>query len=384
MVRLVRMGRGVREVARRFRVSPSTVLYWLRRASGQRLDRVGFEDRSHANRRHRGTPLRVVRRVLGIRKWLRQESALGEFGALAIRRELSQRKVKPMPSVRTIGYILERGGALDGRRRVRRPAPPRGWYLPDVREARAELDSWDYIEDLTIRGGVLFDVLNVVSLHGGLAGSWPSENPLARGHVGASSAHWRRFGLPGYSQFDNDTRFIGVIGYKDVLSRVVRHCMSLGVTPVFAPPREMGFQASVESFNARWQAAVWRRFQHKNMVSLSRRTEAFLAAYRRRLTQRIEAAPARIPFPKTWRSDINSVHGGRVIFLRRTTHKGTIKVLGHTCLADKSWIHRLVRAEVQLDHHRIQIYGLRRAKPAFQPLLNQIAYEWPHSKSRAH
>lgn len=296
MVRLVRMGRGVREVARRFRVSPSTVLYWLRRGSGKRLDRVDFQDRSHANRKHRGTPVRVIRKVLGMRRWLKEKSALGEYGAVAIQRELNQSGVNPAPSVRTIGYILQRSGALDGQRRVRRPAPPKGWYLPDVRQGSAELDSWDYIEDLTLRGGVLFDVLNVVSLHGGLAGSWPSENPLAKGHVEASTVHWRRFGLPAYSQFDNDTRFIGVIGYKDVLSRVVRHCMSLGVTAVFAPPRETGFQAAVESFNARWQAAVLRRFHHKTMRDLGRRNTAFLKAYRRRLAVRIEAGalPTRV------------------------------------------------------------------------------------------
>lgn len=319
-----------------------------------------------------------------MRRWLKEKSALGEYGAVAIQRELNQSGVNPAPSVRTIGYILQRSGALDGQRRVRRPAPPKGWYLPDVRQGSAELDSWDYIEDLTLRGGVLFDVLNVVSLHGGLAGSWPSENPLAKGHVEASTVHWRRFGLPAYSQFDNDTRFIGVIGYKDVLSRVVRHCMSLGVTAVFAPPRETGFQAAVESFNARWQAAVLRRFHHKTMRDLGRRNTAFLEAYRRRLAVRIEAAPRRAPFPQGWKNDINRVRNGRIIFLRRTTDKGTVKILGHQYLADKFWIHRLVRAEVQLDRNRIQLYGLRRAQPELQPLLNEIPYQWPYSKSRAH
>ncbi|SRR5712691_4046719 len=68
---------------------------------------------------------------------------LGEYGAQAIRRELAVRGPAGVPSVRTIGRILERRGALDGGRRIRRPPPPPGWYLPEVAAGRAELDSFD-------------------------------------------------------------------------------------------------------------------------------------------------------------------------------------------------------------------------------------------------
>jgi hypothetical protein len=43
-------------------------------------------------------------------------------------------------------------GALDGQRRVRRLPPPRGWYLPEVAQDRAELDSFDIIEGLALHG----------------------------------------------------------------------------------------------------------------------------------------------------------------------------------------------------------------------------------------
>jgi hypothetical protein len=76
---------------------------------------------------------------------LKATSALGEYGAATLHWELQRRHVCPLPSLRTIGRILERPGALDGRRRVRRPAPPRGWYLPRVAARRAELDSFDIV-----------------------------------------------------------------------------------------------------------------------------------------------------------------------------------------------------------------------------------------------
>ena len=80
--------------------------------------------------------------------------------------------------------------------------------------------------------------------------------------------HWRAVGLPGYAQFDNDMIFHGTHRYPDALGRVIRLCLSLGVVPVFVPPRETGFQAMIESYNGWWQAKVWSRFQHADLEDL--------------------------------------------------------------------------------------------------------------------
>lgn len=33
-----------------------------------------------------------------------------------------------------------------GLHRQRRPTPPKGWYLPDLADGKAELDSFDFVE----------------------------------------------------------------------------------------------------------------------------------------------------------------------------------------------------------------------------------------------
>ena len=161
-----------------------------------------------------------------------------------------------------------------GRPQAARPparAPP-GWYLPDVAARRAELDSIDIVEGLVIKGGPHVEVLNAISLHGGLVGSWPMAAAVtAKAVVEALVEHWRAVGLPGYAQFDNDTIFQGPHQHKDVVGRVMRLCLGLGVVPVFAPPRETGFQATIESFNGRWQAKVWARFTHESLEGLAAR-----------------------------------------------------------------------------------------------------------------
>jgi hypothetical protein len=46
--------------------------------------------------------------------------------------------------------------------------PPKGWYLPDLAPGEAELDSFDFIEDLKIAKGPLVCVLTGIRLHGAL------------------------------------------------------------------------------------------------------------------------------------------------------------------------------------------------------------------------
>src|SRR4029077_14276742 len=132
---------------------------------------------SHAPHQPRRTDTAVEDLVLQTRSTL-AHGDLGAIGAAPIRQALREQGVTALPSLRTIDRILARRGALDGRRRTRRPPPPRGWYLPDVAQAVAELDSFDIVEGLVIKDGPHVEILNGVSLHGGLVVSWPTLSPV--------------------------------------------------------------------------------------------------------------------------------------------------------------------------------------------------------------
>jgi transposase len=376
MVEAVRSGQSLRRVARRFGVSLLTVQRWVQRAQHRRLDRVDWRDRSSRPRRvPNRTPRRLEELVLRTRQQLQRHSDLGEFGAAAIRRALLDQASGAVPAVRTIGRILERRGVLDDRPRGRRPAPPPGWYLPDVADGRAELDSFDYIEDLVIVGGPAFDVLTVVALHGGLAQAWPQTVATTPAAARCLLEHWWALGLPAYAQFDNDLRFHGPHHLPDVLGRLTRLCLSLGVTPVFVPPRERGFQAAIENFNGRWQAKVWRRFRFKSLRALCAQSERFVAASRERSAPRIEAAPQRRALPKDWRARLAAPPvAGRIIYLRRIDAQGNVRLLGRSFRVDPLWSGRLVRCEVDLAGHTIHCFGLRRREPLDQPLLKRITH----------
>ena len=375
MVAAVQRKQSLRSVARKFHVTLATVQKWVRRAAEQRLDRVNWSDAPRGGRRAaKATSKRTEDLILRIRRQLKLSSDLGEFGAAAIHRALVERHRKKIPTVRTIGRILLRRGALDARRRIRRPPPPKGWYLPPVAACQAELDSFDFVEGLVIRGGTDVMVLNAISLHGGLCGSWVRSAWTSKFTVDALIEHWREHGLPEYAQFDNATIFQGNRMYRDAFGRVIRLCLQLGVIPVFAPPNETGFQAAIENYNGRWQAKVWIRFDHEGLEGLSRQSDRFVKAARCRAAQRIEAAPPRRPFPKNWKLDLQRPLQGTVVFLRRTNDHGAVDILLRRFVVDPLWTHRLVRVEVDLSKHEIRFYPLRRRQPDQQPLIKTVLY----------
>ena len=378
MVSQVRGGISPREVARSFRVSLSTVQRWVARAGDLRLAEVDWDARPARCRvSPRRTKAGVEQRVLVIRRQLRTKSDLGEYGPEAIQRELQQRGERVIPAVATRARILSRRGALDGRRRVRRQAPPPGWFLSDVADQRSEMDSFDAIEDLVIRGGTDVNVPTGISLHGGLCAAWPALQITAKVTVDGLIEYWREVGLPHDAKFDNGTVFHGTHRWPDSLGRVTRMCLSLKVTPVFAPPLCRGFQADIEAFNRRWQDAVWSRFTFRNRDEVVAQSNRFVAAHRRRYAVRIEDAPARRPFPKQWRLNLQQPLTGTVIYFRETNAKGQAVVLGHTFDISPAWTHRLVRADVDLTQGQIRFHALRRKEPHNHLLLATHAYNTP-------
>lgn len=363
-------------VAARFRVDPSSVWRWVQRAQGLRLDRTEFSDRKPGRAWNR-TSAQVEAHILKQRRLL-GESTLGEHGARAIQRALRALLGEPAPSLATINRVLARYGLQDRARRTRRPAPPKGWYLPEVAAGRAELDAFDFIEDLKVAQGPLAQVLTAKSLHGVLTDAWVLPALSAKLTLPRLQARWQRDGLPAYAQFDNDTVFQGAHQFADTVGRISRLCLALEVIPVFVPPLEHGMQNLIESFNALWQAKVWQRYHVASPAELQQVSDAYIAAHRARSSEAASAAPPRRAMPKHFELDLQGPLRGQMIFIRRTDEAGQAHLLGRRFAISANWAHRLVRCEVDFDHQCIRCFALRRREPAEQPLLATISYKRTH------
>ena len=382
MVKLIRRGHSQRAVARKFHVALHTVQRWIDRAGDLNLEVVDWSNRAKvAHRVANKTSADLEQKVCQVRKQLATTGALGFIGAQAIFDALAHSgDLSLLPSVRTIGRILRRQGLLDVQHRIRRTAPPPGWYLPAVSQQQAELDSFDVVEDLRMEGVGLFQLFTTRTLWGALAEAWPATVASTSFILQAMQAHWELNGLPAFAQFDNDVRFQGGHNHPDVIGRVMRFCLALGVTPVFAPPLETGFQAMIENFNGLWQRKVWARFHHESLQSLSVASKRFTHAYRRHLARNCDTETARRPFPTNWHADWQSHPSGTIIYLRRTNEHGAVKILGHMWDVDPLWPHRLLRCHVDLTHHHINFYRLRRRAPEDQPLIKTLPYHLPQRR----
>src|SRR6476620_11983740 len=374
MVRLVRRGCSMRSVAAKLRVDVSTVSYWVDRAAARRLDRIDFSDQKTGRASNR-TSHAVEEHIVQLRKTLREHSELGEYGAAAIHSQLVAELAHP-PSVATVNRVLARRGLQDGVRRIRRPAPPKGWYLPEVVAGRAELDCFDFVEGLKIVDGPVVDVLTAKSLHGALTDAWVVAKST-KSTLPCLLERWTRDGLPRYAQFDNDTVFQGAHQFANTVGAVSRLCLQLSIVPVFAAPREHGMQNTSESFNGLWQAKVWQRHRVSGPSELQRRSDHYVAAHRARTEALRETAPARRRMPRNFTFNPQRPLAGHIVFVRRTTEKGHIRMLGQTFGVSPAWPHRLVRCEVDFDHHEIRCFALRRREPHDQPLLVTIPYHRP-------
>lgn len=304
----------------------------------------------------------VERRIVRLRRSLARHDPLGYIGPEAIHRAL--RATGPVaPSARTIARILQRCGVTP-QKRHRHPPPPQGWYLPVVARGEAELDQLDVVEGLHLRGAGPVEALTGISLWGKLALAEATlRGWLIDTIIPVLLKHWEDWGTPTYLQMDNDTRFAGSSRALRRLGRFIRFCLAQGVVPVFAPPRETGFQAAVESFNGLWQAKVWQRWQHRNLAQLRRHNQAFLAAHRA------------LPRPeRPERAHATRRPVTQVIFLRRTDARGRIRLLDAQVIVDSQWPHRPVRAELEVTTHRLRIYALRRRDPNHQPLLKTVHF----------
>lgn len=71
---------------------------------------------------------------------------------------------------------------------------------------------------------------------------------------------------------------------------------------------------------------------------------------------------------------------GRIVYLRRTDATGVVEVLGRRFEVDRQWVHRLVRAEVDLDSGMVRFYRLRRREPGDQPMMREVAHQIKHKR----
>ncbi len=157
----------------------------------------------------------------------------GEFcGAQAIRWQIEEEGIEPLPSIRTIGRILARLG-LTHRRTGR--YEPKGKSYPALDAPRPGfVHQSDFVGPCYLRTPIRFYSLNSVDLATGRC----AVEPVLGGKdtvVDALWATWLRLGFPKYQQVDNEAVFYGSPRHPRGMGKLIRLCLPLGIRAVLHP-----------------------------------------------------------------------------------------------------------------------------------------------------
>jgi len=170
------------------------------------------------------------------------------YGPQAIRWQMEDDGISPLPSESTIKRILKRHGLVS---KDNGPYKPKGKKYPEVTAKRVnDVQQFDFVGPCYLQGPVRFYSLHAMDLASKRCAVEPKSH--------RRDVHlmiwdiWKRLGIPRFAQFDNALEFFGSRRYPRNMGQVIRLCLGYGVQPVFIPVREPWRNGVIEKFNDYW------------------------------------------------------------------------------------------------------------------------------------
>lgn len=265
-------GESVTKIAQKLRRSRPWVYKWVARYQANKQEQCWHEEQSkrpHSNARQ--LPGEVVEAVKLARLHLYNQGLF--CGAQAISWELEGWQVSPLPSLRTISWIVQREG-LTHRRTGR--YVPKGKRYPELSaEEPNDVHQSDYVGPCYLGRAIRFYSINSVDLATGRCAVTPIGNKAAQSAIDAIWSNWWRLGIPKHQQVDNEMVFHGSHRHPRSLGCLIRLCLAQGVEPWFIPLGEPWRNGVVEKFNDHYRGGFLRRVVMQGMEQLQRESLVF-------------------------------------------------------------------------------------------------------------
>jgi putative transposase len=290
-----------------------------------------FRERSRRPRRNPSrTSSEVENAVRRLRSRLEEQ---GEFsGAQAIRWEMEELGLEPLPSIRTIGRILARENLT--RRRNGGYVSKGKKYPKLIGITPGEAHQTDFIGPCYLRGGVRFYGLNSVDLATGRCATEPTQGQDAQATLDAFWNSWMR-----------------------------------GIEVWFIPMGEPWRNGVVEKFNDFWQQKFLGRVEmtsEADLVPQSRRfEERHNSRYRygklggRTPMGALDASGGKLRFPTSNavpRHPLPRPENGHYHLVRFVRGDAEIDVFGEKFAAPPECVHEYVRLTVDVARERLQVF----------------------------
>jgi len=377
-------GESVEAICQRLNRSEMWFHKWWRRYVADGPD--GLFDLSRASQAviDRISP-QIERTIVSIRRRLEAhatpDTRYQRIGAPTIQAELKALQTTPLPGLRTIERVLHQHGLTSPRMRLASPINPNGYPAPIADDSNS-LHQIDLVGPVYLKGQhqrwyiyVCKDAFDG-AVYLKLARSRRMDEVLA-----FLLEAWHHLGLPAQAQFDNAREFCGWGKAARYLSRVIRLCLCLRVTPIFIPQRRPQRNGAVENFNGWFQPLVFRRrFKYpavlrRELARLmttvneqhiqSRLGQRTVSKYRQ--SKRLRRLPAQFHLD-TERLPISE---GRLIFIRQVSRRGKITLLGQTFKVGPSHKFNYVKLVLDTRRQRLTVY-----------VAGKVLKRWPYKLNR--
>jgi transposase InsO family protein len=194
-------------------------------------------------------------------------------GGQAIRWEMQDMNVQPLPSTRTIERILCRRELTH--RRTGRYIPKGKKYPTLPARFPNQTHQLDLVGPCYLKGPLRFYGLNAIDVAINRCGIEPMPSKAAQSIFDAVYAVWLRMGLPKNLQVDNEIAFFGSPAYPRGLGPLIRLCLHYGVQLWFIPPSEPWWNGVVEKFNDHYQQKFLNKIVMSSMPQLRQESLAF-------------------------------------------------------------------------------------------------------------
>jgi len=172
-------------------------------------------------------------------------------GNQAIQWEMNDMEVRPIPSLSTIGRILQRRELTN--RRTGRYTPKGKKYpvLPALTPNQTH--QVDMVGPCYLSGPIRFYSLHAIDTAINRCGIEPIPSRAAQSVLDAVYAVWLRMGIPENLQVDNEMAFFGSPAHPRGMGPLIRLCLRYGVHLWFIPPSEPWWNGIIEKFNDNYQ-----------------------------------------------------------------------------------------------------------------------------------
>lgn len=288
-------------------------------------------------------------------------------GAQAIRWELDDLGIRPLPSLRTINRILNRH-ELTHRRTGR--YQPKGKKYPGLKGTSVNrVQQADFLGPCYLKGATRFYSLNTVDLATGRCGIEPLTARDGQHTIDAFWAIWRRLGLPEHLQVDNEMVFYGSPAHPRGMGNLIRLCLHYGIELWFIPPGEPWHNGVVEKFNDHYRQKFLGRIEMSGEEALRQQSQIFEQKHNRNYRysklggrtplQALAMSNKTLRFPtedQAPRHPIKKPESGKYHVVRFIRSDGLLDVFGEKFRVPLETIYEYVTATIDVKEQQLTLY----------------------------